>query len=207
MALVNHAKMEINAKIVYFGPPGSGKSTALEYIFSRIKPSLRGEIKNVPAGGDKLLFFDFSPFDRPLNDAYRLRLHVYTLTGPVTNQETWKMTLKGADGIMIMVDASRERFSEVQESIARLRGFLSTYGVRLHDTSAVLQLNRFEREQVVMDVEHLLSGMDLKGLPFCYSCADRGEGLLEALTTLSRFVLERLAEKGMKWQARIARYA
>jgi len=207
MALVNHAKMEINAKIVYFGPPGSGKSTALEYIFSRIKPSLRGKIKNVPVGGDKLLFFDFSPFDRPPNDAYRLRLHVYTLTGPVTNQATWKMTLKGADGIMIMVDASRERFSEVQESIARLRGFLTAYGVRLDDTSALLQLNRFEREQLVMDVEHLVSGVDLKGLPFCYSRADRGEGLLEALTTLSRFVLGRLAEKGMKWQARVTRDA
>jgi ABC-type multidrug transport system ATPase subunit len=45
MAVVNHAKMEINAKIVYFGPPGSGKSTALQYIFSRIKPSLRGKMK------------------------------------------------------------------------------------------------------------------------------------------------------------------
>jgi len=195
MALVNHAKKEINAKIVYFGPPGCGKSTALQYIFSRIKPSLRGEIKKVPAGGDNLLFFDFSPFDRPLHDGYRVRIHVYTLTGPVTNPATWKMTLKGADGLIIMVDASPGSISDVQESVSQLRDFLSAYGVGLHDTSAVLQLNRFEREQAAMDGKQLTSSMGLAGLPCCSSCSTSGEGVLEALTTLSRLVLNRVSEK------------
>jgi hypothetical protein len=195
MALVNHAKREINAKIVYFGPAGSGKSTALQYIFSRIKPSLRGELKKVPASGDNLLFFDFSPFDGPLHDGYRVRLHVYTLTGRVTNPATWKMTLKGADGLIIMVDASAERISDVQESISQLRDFLAAYGVGLHDTSAVLQLNALKGEQSLINSEQLASSIDLSGLTCCLSCAATGEGVLEALTTLSRLVLDRVAEK------------
>jgi len=143
MALVNHAKKEINAKIIYFGPPGCGKSTALNYIYSRIRPALRGELKCVPAGGGNLLFFDFSPFEAPLPDGYRFRLHIYTLTGPVTNPATWKMTLKGADGIAIMVDSSPDSLSNAQEGVSQLRDFLSAYGVGLQDTPAILQLNDF----------------------------------------------------------------
>src|SRR6185369_12107232 len=108
MALVNHAKKEINAKIVFYGPAGSGKSTALNYIYSRIKPSLRGDLKTVPAGADNLFLFDFSPFEAPLPDGYRVRMHVYTLAGNVTNPATWKMTLKGADGVIIMVNPDVE---------------------------------------------------------------------------------------------------
>jgi signal recognition particle receptor subunit beta len=203
MALVNHTKKEINAKIVYFGPPESGKNTALQYIFSRIKPSLRGQIKNVPAGGDNLLFFDFSPFDGPLSDGYRVRLHVYTLTGRVTNPATWKMMLKGADGLIIMLDASPDRISDAGESISQLRAFLSTYGVGLQDVSAVLQPNRFNRERVVMDDEELGLSIGLADLPCCPSCTTSGEGVLEALVVLSRLILERLAEDRLKWSARV----
>jgi len=195
MALVNHAKKEINAKIVYFGPAGSGKSTALRYIFSRIKPSLRGELKNVPAGADNLLFFDFSPFDGPLRDGYRVRLHVYTLTGRVTNPATWKMTLKGADGLIIMLDDSPGRILDAQESVFQLRDFLSGYGVGLHDTPAVLQINRFEPEQEFIAPDQLASSINLADVPCCLSSAVTGRGVLEALTTLSRLVLNRVTQK------------
>ncbi len=32
MAVINHAKREINAKIVYFGPPGCGKGEMFQFI-------------------------------------------------------------------------------------------------------------------------------------------------------------------------------
>src|SRR5512136_2523179 len=38
MALVNHAKREINAKLVYYGPGLSGKATNLTYIYRKLKP-------------------------------------------------------------------------------------------------------------------------------------------------------------------------
>ena len=62
MALVHHAKREINAKIVYYGPESAGKATSLRYVYDRIKPTLRGNLKTVPVSGSSLLFFDFSPF-------------------------------------------------------------------------------------------------------------------------------------------------
>ncbi|MEI7815663.1 MAG: hypothetical protein WCI45_00600 [Desulfuromonadales bacterium] len=195
MALVNHAKKEINAKIVYYGPACSGKSTALNYIYSRIKPTLRGDLKNVPAGADNLLFFDFSPFEIPLPNGYHIRLHVYTLTGTVTNQATWKMTLKGADGILIMVDSTAGRAEDSKESVAQLRDFLSAYGVGLYETPAVLQLNSFTSINRPDEGAEIGAALDLSTLPAFCSNAASGEGLLEALTALSRQVLDRITVK------------
>ncbi len=193
MALVNHAKKEINAKIVYFGPAQSGKGTVLAYIYSRIKPYLRGELKSIPAGADNLLFFDFSPFETPLPNGYRLRLHIYTLTGVVTNPATWKMTLKGTDGIMIMIDPTVMHAAETSVSVAHLRDFLSAYGVGLHDTPAVLQLNGSTREILPDEAVEIAEALDLSSISTCQTNAVSGAGVLEALTTLSRQILDRVS--------------
>lgn len=198
MALVNHAKKEINAKIVYYGPAGSGKRTALTYIYSRIKPSLRGELKSVPAGADNLLLFDFSPFDTALTNGYRVRLHIYTLTGTVTNPATWKMTLKGADGIVIMVDAASGLSAETRESVSQLQDFLSAYGVGLHETPAILQLNSFTHLNHAAEESGIAAALDLSTLKTCHTNAAGGEGLLEALAALSSQVLELVKARGQQ---------
>jgi len=204
MALVNHAKKEINAKIVYFGPAESGKRSALTYIYSRIKPSLRGELKSVPAGVDNLLFFDFSPFETPLPNGYRVRLHVYTLSGIVTNPATWKMTLKGVDGILFMANPAAEHAAETRESASQLRDFLSAYGVGLHETPAVLQFNSFTRENRPNEDAAIAAALDLSMLQTCRSNSSSGEGLLEALTMLSRQVLDRITVRNVQFEADIA---
>jgi signal recognition particle receptor subunit beta len=193
MALVNHAKREINAKIVYYGHEGAGKRTALRYLYDRIKPSLRGEFKTAPASGDSLLFFDFSPIEHPVFGGYRVRFHLYSLIGTVTNPAAWKMTLKGADGVVIVADASADMVPVTRESIARLRGFLAAYGVGLHDIPCVLQLNRFARSGRSSG-DGIAAELDVPDMRTCLAEAGGGKGVLDALSMISRDIMARIGQ-------------
>jgi hypothetical protein len=154
---------------------------------------LRGELKTVPASGDSLLFFDFSPFEHPVLGGYRIRFHMYSLTGAVTNPAAWKMTLKGADGVVIVADASPEKVPSTRESISRLRGFLAAYGVGLHDIPCVLQLNRFGSTGHSPQAG-IAEELDVPGMRACYSEAGSGGGVLEALSLLSRDIMVRIGQ-------------
>ncbi len=76
-----------------------------------------------------------------------------------------------------------------------MREFLSAYGVGLHETPAVLQLNSFTREYQPDEAAQIAAALDLSMLTTCRTNAASGEGLLEALTTLSRQVLDRVTAK------------
>jgi len=194
MALVNHAKREINAKIVYYGPEKVGKATSLRYVFNRIKQSLRGELKTIPASGSSLFFFDFSPFEQLVFGGYRVRLHIYTLQGKVTNPAAWKMTLKGADGIVIVADASPAEVSSSCESLLQLREYLGSYGVGLHDIPYVLQLNKTDLSGHV-SVEVATRATGLHDSQSFLTSAVNGTGVLEALTALSKLFMEQIGKR------------
>jgi len=191
MALINHAKREINAKIVYYGREGVGKRSSLQYIYDRIKPSLRGDLKSPSGSGDSLFFFDFSPFEKLMFGDYRIRFHVYTLPGKVANPAAWKMTLKGADGLVIIADASPEFATAELDSISVLRSFLSAYGVGLNDIPSVLQLNKSSSPRN-MSATGTAAALDLPGIQVCISDTSSGEGVLESLSLLSRVIMTRI---------------
>lgn len=193
MAIVNHAKQEINAKIVYCGQPGAGKATSLRYIYDRIKPSLRGEMKAQPTAGSTLHFFDFSPFEQPVFGGYKLRFHVYTLHASVDNPAAWKMTLKGADGLVFVMDGGPDALPAAQQSLAETCEFLNAYGVGLADIPMVLQVNKSDRSTLSSSEQATLLG--LEGCNSCLTTATTGKGVLEALSLLSRDIITSIRER------------
>ncbi|GFE61632.1 ATP/GTP-binding protein [Geobacter sp. AOG2] len=200
MAIINNAKREINAKIVYYGCEGVGKGTSLRYLYERIKPSLRGELKTLQASGGSLLFFDFCPFEQPVFGGYRIRFHIYTLPGKVTNPAAWKMTLKGADGVVLMADAA-DTSPAGRQGMENLRDYLASYGMSIHDMPAVLQINKTDRAGS-MDMATAAAKLELGHLPVCLSTALSGEGVLETFSTLSRRVMERIgAESSLQTES------
>jgi signal recognition particle receptor subunit beta len=191
MAIINHAKREINAKIVYYGHEGAGKSTSLRYLYERIKPSLRGELKSQPASGGSLLFYDFSPFEQPVLSGYRVRFHIYTLPGRVNNPAAWKMTLKGADGLVLVMDAAPDALPSAHRSITQLRDYLTSYGRGLTDVPTVLQVNKADRAGLI-DTAAIAASLELGDVPVSLSAAHSGEGVLETFSILSRQVMVQL---------------
>ena len=48
MAELSRDRAEVNARIVYWGCEGAGKSQNLRAAFAKLRPDHRGEIKQVP---------------------------------------------------------------------------------------------------------------------------------------------------------------
>ncbi len=186
MAVINHAKREINAKLVIYGPPACGKGALLTYIHQRIKPSLCGPLKTMDAGADSLLFFDYVPFESSSLNGYRVRFHLYTLTGPVANPGTWKMTLKGVDGVALVTGDDQE---SADEALHILRTMLSGYGKQLEGVPRFWLSSADSHEQS-------------RGLTTCFDAEHRshyevatGAGVLPSLAQLSQEVLQRLRDE------------
>lgn len=189
MAVINHAKREINAKIVYYGPSAAGKASLFRYIHQRIKPNLCGPLKSMPAGGDTLLFFDYLPFEHAILDGYQVRFHLYTLTGPVTNPGTWKMVLKGVDGLALVAEAGKEQEAATQQALRTLQAVLASHGRDLRQLPCILISSKSDQAE-----RHATAGWSEHwgAFPAVLSSAQSGEGVVQALARLSQMVVQQL---------------
>lgn len=196
MALVNHAKKEINAKLVFFGPPMAGKATNLNHIYRRLKPEFRGSFKSMNIEKDRMLFFDFVPSGQAAVDEYTVRFHVYTLIGEVASSAAWKMVLKGVDGVVFVADSSPERMAANQASLKELEGLLESYGKTVREVPCVLQANRQDLDGAA-PAEELRRALNLHDLPLFPAVANKGEGVLESIFALVKVVLKNLRDSGL----------
>ena len=197
MALVNHAKHEINAKLVYFGPGFSGKATNLNYIYRKLKPEHRGKLKTMNIGKDRMLFFDFTPAGQGRVGEYNVRFHVYSIVGEVAGTSAWNMVLKGADGVVFVADSAPERMKENLDSLDVLKKIMRGYGKSIKDLPGVLQCNKHDIDPALSlaEMENALNYGCFTVMP---AVAKRGEGVLDSLFGLMKTVLKNLRESGLE---------
>jgi len=196
MALVNQAKREINAKIVFFGPGLSGKSTNLKHVHAKLKPEFRGAMKAMSVQDARMLFFDFTPPGDGNVHGYRVRFHVYTISGQVVEPAAWKMVLKGVDGVVFVADPQKERSSANQESLDSLAAYLKGYGQSLSSVPVVLQYNKSDLPDA-LGSDQLDRMLNPTRLPSFKASSQSGEGVLQTLLGLVKAVLNELRAKGL----------
>lgn len=193
MPIINYAKKEINAKIVYYGPALSGKTTNLEYIHRALKSEQKGKLISLATEGDRTLFFDFLPVD--IGDIYgvRVRFHLYTVPGQIFYNETRKMVLKGVDGIVFVADSQRSMIEQNVESLKNLQENLISLGRDLRSIPLVIQYNKRDLEDI-SSIEELNSKLNEFNSEYFEGIAIRGIGVLETLSSITGLVYERLKE-------------
>jgi signal recognition particle receptor subunit beta len=194
MAIVNDAKQEINAKIVYFGPVGAGKATALRTLYGRIRPECRSPLKTLQAGPHRMMFFDFT-YPAPLRQAgYTVRFHVYTLMLDGPTPPNWKLLLKGADGVVLLADSAPDRCHLNAEAHNDLRAALGMCAMTEQDLEIAYQANKRDLADAV-PLESIAGQLSLEA-PVAVSgvVAASGKGLLEGLQQLIQGILTRLGQ-------------
>jgi signal recognition particle receptor subunit beta len=197
MALVNHAKREINAKLVFFGPGFSGKGTNLNHIYRKLKPEHRGKLKAMNIEKDRMLFFDFAPAGQGKVGAYNVRFHIYSIIGDSTSSAAWKMVLKGADGVIFVADSAPDRLGANIESLHNLQNTLTAYSTGLSDLPGILQCNKRDLT-AVLSLDEMQKSLNPGCYPVIPAVAGKGEGVLESLHSLMKAVLKNLRERGLE---------
>ena len=142
MAVFNYLRKEIDAKIVYYGPAVSGKTTNLQYVHEHLKQEQRGKMVSLATDEDRTLFFDFLPIELESVRGFKTRFHLYTVPGQVYYGATRRAVLTGADGVIFVADSQVDRLEDNRVSLKDLEENLNYYGKKMETTPFIFQYNK-----------------------------------------------------------------
>jgi signal recognition particle receptor subunit beta len=192
MSMINYASREINCKIVYYGTGLGGKTTNLEYIYSKVNPETKGKMISLATETERTLFFDFLPIDLGEVRGFKTRFHLYTVPGQVYYNASRRLILKGVDGIVFVADSQASRAEANIESMHNLYENLETYGYDLETIPFAIQYNKRDMENILAP-EELRAQINPMGVPDFEAVAIDGSGVFETLSAVSKSVVETLS--------------
>ena len=192
MSLINYASREINCKIVYYGTGLGGKTTNLEYVYSKVNPAAKGKMISLATETERTLFFDFLPIDLGEVKGFKTRFHLYTVPGQVYYNASRKLILKGVDGVIFVADSQTERMEANIEAMHNLFENLESYGYDLTKIPFALQYNKRDLPNAI-SMGNLRSQLNPMGVPDFEGVAIEGQGVFETLGSVSKMVVQALS--------------
>lgn len=188
MSLINYASRGLNCKIVYYGTGLGGKTTNLEYVYSKVNPDAKGKMISLATETERTLFFDFLPIDLGEVKGFKTRFHLYTVPGQVYYNASRKLILKGVDGVIFVADSQKGRMEASIEAMHNLYENLESYGHDLAKIPFAVQYNKRDLPNA-MSVEDLRSQLNPANVPDFEGVAVEGEGVFETLSAVSKMVV------------------
>ena len=180
---------EIDCRIVYVGPAGSGKSTTLRALHDRLDPTSRGNLLAPVRADGSTPFMDLLSLQ--LGGVYgrRLRLQLLSAPGEPGRDAVRRTILTGADGLVFVADSAAPRLRANEESLAAVRRDLDALGHA--PLPIVFQYNKRDLP-AALSLEELEQVLNPAGQPSFASVAERGEGVVEPLTEVSERLIRAL---------------
>lgn len=199
MAIIRPKTNEIQCKIVYYGPGRCGKTTNLIMIHKAVGNRARGELISINTAGDRTIFFDFLPMDLGTVRNYGIKISVYTVPGQVHYNETRKLVLRGADGVVFVADSLHVRKSHNTESLSNLADNLSEAGGEIAKMPLVIQYNKRDLKESgtsVMSIEELEHDLNPDGkLPAFPAAALLGYGVKETFKNICMLTVQNVCRQ------------
>lgn len=191
MALIDLEAREIHAKIVYFGPELSGKTTSLRAIADGVPPETRGSFRSIASESARTIFSDSLPIDLGVRLGFRLHWRLYTVPGQPRSSGARAAVLHGADGIVFVADAAPLRMAENMQSLAELESLLAVQAKPLSAFPLVLECNKSDLPEA-LPPEEIAATLGLATDMAIRASAINGEGVFDALRAVSKHVAARL---------------
>jgi signal recognition particle receptor subunit beta len=201
VAFINPKNKEVQVKIVYYGPGRGGKTTNLEFINENFKHRIKTDMVSLKTHGDRTLFFDFLPFDIGKVNGYDIRIQLYTVPGQVKYNETRKLVLKGADGVVFVADVMREQREKNIESLNNLNENLAAYNLNIFKIPLVLQYNKMDlknTEQPILPIDTINKDLNSRlKAPAFEASALQGGNVIPSLKKIIMMTMTSLQSKLM----------
>ncbi len=194
MVFFNYSTMQMAAKVVYYGPGLCGKTTNLQYIYSRTAKESRGEMVSLETETDRTLFFDLLPIDVGSIAGFATRVQLYTVPGQVFYNTTRKLVLKGVDGVVFVADSQRPTLQANIDSFRNLEENIQEMGLSMETVPLVLQYNKRDLHDIA-SVEELNQALNRGNWPFFEASALTGTGVFETLKGISKLTLLSLKKR------------
>jgi signal recognition particle receptor subunit beta len=191
MSLINTAKREINAKIVYYGIGRCGKTTNLHYIHHIVNSLDAGEMVSLDTETKNPLDFDLLPLKLGKVHGITIRFQLYTVPGHIFYQQIPRIKVRqSADCVIFVADSQASKLQENIECWNALQEQLRRVNKDAADLPLVMQWNKRDLPDV-LPISVLEKHLNPYQVPSYEAVAVTGKGVIESLwdginTTLRR---------------------
>jgi signal recognition particle receptor subunit beta len=198
MAKMSYDETAVNARILYWGLDGSGKTANLDSIHRKLRADHRGEIQREATVIDPTVEFETLAIELGEVGGLKTRIQMIAVPGGADQAPTRKQLLDQVDGIVMVIDSRRECIEENASSLLELREMLLDYGRNLEDVPLVLQYNKRDLSDPYV-LEELHRKLDVNGAAVFEAVATENSGVLQTLSTISKHVIRSL--RGQRFSA------
>ena len=185
MVFYNASTRELTAKIVYYGPGLGGKTTNLQVLHRRLEPGTAGELLALSTDADRTIYFDLLPVELGEVKGYTIRFQLATVPGQTAFNETRKVVLQGADGVVFVADSQWTMLPKNLESWQSLRENLVANGIPLETTPVVIQYNKRDLPDI-LSVDAMQEALGFSAYPHVEAVAREGHGVTETFKLISK---------------------
>lgn len=194
MVQFNFAEKTIKAKVVFYGPAKSGKTTNLEQIHRLTDPTGHNSLVSLNTAQDRTLFFDLLPISLGIVSGYEFKIQVYTVPGQVQYNATRRVVLAGADAIVFVADSRKSMAKENIAAFENMKVNLLANRLVPEKVPLVLQYNKRDMPDIDTEAElnRQLNAWGRKAFP---GVAANGEGVLETFGAAAQEMLQSIAIK------------
>jgi signal recognition particle receptor subunit beta len=194
MVQFNFSERTIKSKVVYYGPPQSGKTTNLEQIHRLTDPEGANRLISLNTAQDRTLFFDLLPFSLGTVSGYDFKVQLYTVPGQVQYNATRRVVLAGADAVVFVADSQEAMGRDNVTAFENMKVNLLANRLVPEKVPLVLQYNKQDLDNLLSlsELDETLNPWGRKTFP---AIAARGEGVLETFVAVVQEMLAAIAQK------------
>ena len=181
------AKKEIAYKIVYCGPPASGKTANLRAIHEQTGAGALGELSAIAALPKENIYVDFLSVDVGTIEQIQTRFNLFAIPGSQAYQSVHKIYLQEVDGIVFVADSSKLDDNII--SINSLQRNLHEQGMDLHKIPMVIQWNKRDLSGAI-SLKLLHDKINCFNAPEFSANAVVGEGVFSTMEKITMMVVQ-----------------